>query len=156
MLDVLTAILLVAAPATAPSPAAASIDPSTSHILGIALTDSEESVRRSLGPPNSVERYQDEMADAPAAMLKYDGIEVYLVGNEVYHLYCSASRCKTATGVAVGDAVKRVFEVYGPAEIETDDGSHFVRYGHTGTDCYLGFKLRDDRVVEIDLWFVYQ
>ena len=152
----MTAVLLAAAPATAPSPVVASIEPSTSHILGVALSDSEESVRRFLGTPTSVVRYQDEMADATAAMLKYDGIEVYLVGDEVYHLYCSASRCKTATGVAVGDPVKRVFEVYGPTEIETSDGTHAVRYGVSGTDCYLSFKLRDDRVVEIDLWLDYQ
>ncbi len=155
LLGLVATILLAASPAATPQHPNASIPASDAKVLGISLQDSEATVRRLLGVPSSVERSHDEMADAEASTLRYEGIVVYVVQDEVYRLSCGAPRCVTGLGVRIGDRMTRVFEIYGTAEVQAIHGAQVVRYNIKGTDCWLDFRLQDGRVAEIQMWFDY-
>lgn len=122
---------------------------------GVTIGSSESDVVAAFGKPASEEESFDEPTAEPSKYMIYDGIEVYLVANEIYAFRCSGPDCETYDGVKVGDSLEKVMAVYGEEKVYPEDDEITVIYDVCGSDSALIFHLKDDRVVMIQLYFNY-
>ena len=136
--------------------AAMSIEHEHGRINGLSIGSSEAEVVAAFGQPTRTEESFSEVESKPARSLYYDGIEVYLIGDEIFNLTCRSRRCVTHDGIRVGDKIEKVLAAFGKGEPEQrDDGPDFLRYPIDNADIDLIHKLQDGKVVELELWFDY-
>jgi hypothetical protein len=137
--------------------------PSTTHrrglsdqrlsVVGLRPRASESAVLQTLGRPDvaSSPKYDASLGDS-VSNWTYDGVLVEMVGHEVLKIHCSATRCATADGVAVGDPRSHVLGAYGsPRSVETVNDLESLRYAGSIAECSLNFIIRGELVAAIDL-----
>lgn len=151
-LSILLAALMGAAASLSSVP---SVAPNQARIGGVGLQATETEVRKAFGVPLRVESFWDDAAKAPAKELQFEGVSVYLVNDEVYHLSCKDRRCRTPDGVHVGDLEAKVVATYGQTDRVSTGLGEVLRYNVLGSDSWLYFRVEGGRVVEIILWFDY-
>jgi len=135
---------------------AIAIAPERGRINGLGIGSSEAEVVAAFGPPARLEKGFDEIEGKPARTVFYDGIEIYLVGDEIYYLTCRARNCVTHDGIRVGDTIEKVLAVFGKGNPEQlEDGTEILRYPFAHADVALTFTLKDGKVIEMELWFDY-
>ena len=135
---------------------AIAIAPERSRINGLGIGSGEAEVIAAFGAPAKVETGFDEVEGKPARTLYYDGIEVYLVGDEIFGLECRAPICATADGVRVGYAAEKVRAVMGSGWAgQRDDGAKVLRYPVINADVTLIVDFRDGKVIALTLFFDY-
>ena len=135
---------------------AIAIAPERGRINGLGIGSSEAEVVAAFGPPARVEKGFDEIEGKPARTVLYEGIEIYLAGDEIYYLTCRARNCVTHDGIRVGDTIEKVLAVFGKGRPEQlDDGTEILRYPFAHADVALIFTLKDGKLIELELWFDY-
>lgn len=135
---------------------AIAIAPERGSINGLHIGSSEAEILAAFGPPARAEENIDEIEGKPARTLFYDGIEVYLVGDEIYRLDCGARFCVTLDGIGVGDSARKVMAVYGQVQTrKRGDGREALAYPLTGFDAMLILDVKDGKVVALSLFFDY-
>ena len=135
---------------------ATAIAPERGRINGLGIGSSEAEVVAVFGPPARVEERFDEIEGKLARTLSYDGIEIYLVGNEICYLECRARSCVTHDGIRVGDTIEKVLAVFGKGRPEQmGDGTEILRYPIAHADVAFLFTLMDGKIIGLELWFDY-
>ena len=122
-------------------------------VAGLQDRSSEQAVFQALGRPDvaSTPRYDPTLGDSVSTW-QYDGILVVMRDHSLVKIHCSASRCESADGVAVGASRSQVISVYGsPRTIETVDDKETLRYAGTIAECSLNFVINNGAVAAIDL-----
>lgn len=136
--------------------AARAIDDERGRINGLSIGSSEAAVVAAFGPPERIEEGFSEVVTKPSKVLFYDGIKLYLVGDEIYNLKCRSTRCVTHDGITPGDSTNKILAIFGKGKpVERDDGTKVLGYPLAGTEGKLVFRLQDNKVVELELWFDY-
>lgn len=136
--------------------AARAIDDERGRINGLSIGSNEAAVVAAFGPPERIEEGFSEVVTKPSKHLFYDGIEIYLVDDEVYNLKCRSTRCVTHDGITLGDPTDKILAIFGKGKpTERDDGTKVLSYPLAGTEVSLIFHLKDGKVVELELWFDY-
>jgi hypothetical protein len=136
---------------------AIAISPERARINGLGIGSSEAEVVAAFGRPARIDGHGfDEIEGKPARTINYDGIEIYLVGGEIFNLECRSRVCVTTDGIRVGDSAEKVLAVLGPGQrFEEDDGTEVLHYPVSGADVALILTLRDGKLIELELWFDY-
>jgi len=135
---------------------AIAIAPERGAINGLHIGSSEAESIAAFGRPDRIDTGFSEVEGKPSRTLHYDGIEIYLIGDEIFNLTCRSRRCVTHDGIRVGDTTEKVLAAFGKGEPEPrDDGPDFLRYPIDNADIDLIHKLQDGKVVELELWFDY-
>lgn len=136
---------------------AIAISPERARINGLGIGASETEVIAAFGPPARIEEHGfDEIEGKLARTINYDGIEIYLVGGEIFNLECRSRICATADGIRVGDSAEKVLAVMGPGRrFQRDDGTEVLHYPITGADVALIVDLNGGTVVALTLFFDY-
>ena len=122
-------------------------------VAGLRFRSSEDQVFQALGRPDvaSPPRYDPSLGDS-VSNWQYDGIAVLMKDHGVVKVRCSATRCASENGVAVGDSRDKVIRTYGtPRTIETVDDREMLRYSGSVAECSLNFTIKDGSVSTIDL-----
>ena len=138
---------------SAPPPRARGLSSGQLSVAGLRFRSSEEQVVQAIGRPDvaSPPRYDPSLGDS-VSNWQYDGILVLMKDHGVVKVHCSATRCASANGVAVGDSRDKVIRTYGsPRTIETADEKELLRYSGTVAECSLNFTIKDGSVSTIDL-----
>lgn len=142
---------------TLPCPAGSSNDGTINaaqySIAGVTVGSSEPQIVKAFGKPLSERRYFSELAQAPAAVLKYSWGSVRLSAGETEQISTESPRHRLPSGVRVGDPRARVISIYGHAESWVSEGVQVDRYNLRRTDCYLSFYSKNGRIVRIVLWY---
>ena len=152
----LTILLLCTSTSSAESLAEiASID---YQIYGVSIGDKYETVIKKLGYPQREVINKDPEADGLPVYLYYDGINIYIYGNEVLNISITKSG-HPVKGIEVGDNLSKVYAVLGKNEIQQCE-KKCIRYivratNNLLTDAYLLFHIENDRVSKIIFWFDY-
>jgi hypothetical protein len=121
---------------------------------GLSFKSTGSDVVAALGRPVRVAKVDDETGVfGEFTIYSYPDIEIQFAQGAVIGLRCSDSRYETADGVAIGDPEEEVFRIYGHTDIQDRDGERWVSYQVEGTDEYLAFTFRGQRVHRIELWF---
>jgi hypothetical protein len=136
--------------------AAIAIPGERARINGLQIGSSEAKVVAAFGKPARVEHSFSEVEGKPTRTLYYDGIEIYLVGDEIYGLECRSPVCVTHDGIRPGDARDKVVAATGPGSAgQRDDGTETLRYPVIDADVALIVDFRDGRVSVLTLFFDY-
>ncbi len=136
--------------------AARAIDSERGKINGLSIGSDEAAVVAAFGEPQRTEAGFSEVVTEPSRTLFYPGIEVYLVGDEIYNLKCRARQCVTFDGIKPGDALERVLSTFEKGQpAGRDDGTKVLAYPLADMDVMLVFRLQDGKVIELELWFDY-
>lgn len=136
---------------------AIAISPERGRINSLEIGSGEAEIVAAFGKPGKVEEHGiDEIEGQPAKTLHYDGIEIYLVGGEIFGLECRAPICATTDGVRVGDSTDKVTSAMGPGWAgQRDDGAQVLRYPVSNAEVALIVDFRDGKVVALTLFFDY-
>lgn len=134
------------------------------QVVGVNLGTPLDDVIASLGQPNTYKESSGKSMYGPTKTITYGGITImslqdYRTGRQVVHdIQISNRDATTARGIAVGDSLERVYEVYGqPTYIHEDgnrnnvwfygtfkpgysDGISFTTDGRKVTHIYVGSK----------------
>lgn len=134
---------------------AIAISPERGRINGLRIGSSETEVIAAFGPPAKIEAHGiNETRGKPAQTFFYDGIEIFLVSDEIYRLKCRALNCATTDGVKVSDSKDKVVAALGPGVLfQRGDGSEALRYYVTNTGSVLIVDFSDGKVVALTLFF---
>ncbi len=135
---------------------AISISPEQGRINGLQIGSGESEVVAAFGKPARIQEGFSEVEGKPARTLYYDGIEIFLVGGEIYGLECRSPVCVTRDGIRLGDPSTKVVAALGPGRAgKRDDGTEILRYPVSDADVALIVDLRDNTVVALTLFFDY-
>lgn len=135
---------------------AIAISPERGRINGLQIGSGEADVMAAFGKPERIREGFSEIEGKPARTLYYDGIEIYLVGGEIYGLECRSPVCVTHDGIRLGDPTAKVVAALGPGRAgKRDDGTGILRYPVNDADVALIVDLRDGKVVALTLFFDY-
>lgn len=135
---------------------AIAIAPERANINGLNIGSSEAEIVAAFGPPAKIEAGFSEVESKPSRTLYYDGIEIFLIGDEIYGLECAARRCVTHDGIRVGDPMEKVSATYGPGQShDRGDGIEAVSYPLNGADIELILDLKDGKIIKLTLFFDY-
>lgn len=136
--------------------AASAIDDERGRINGLSIGSNEAAVVAAFGQPQRIEEGFSEVVSKPSRALFYDGIEIYLVGNEIYNLKCRSTNCVTHDGIKPGDPTDKILAIFEKGEPATlHDGTEALRYPLAGADISLIIHLQDGKAVMLELWFNY-
>lgn len=125
-------------------------------VNGVTIGSSEAQVVAGFGKPEWVEPGFSEVEGKPSRTLNYDGLQIYLIGDEIYNLECHSKVCRTADGIRVGDPVDKVTATHGQVEMrQRGDGSDTLAYPVIDFDGMLIFGIGDGKVISITLFFDY-
>jgi ribosome-binding ATPase YchF (GTP1/OBG family) len=115
---------------------------------------SEEVISDLLGKPNNVKEYEGAHGGFEEVELNYDNFSITSQKQQnkqlVKWLAIKDSSFATQRGITVGSTKNEVIQAYG--ESFTKD-SNVIYYGEkTG----ISFTLKDDKVKEINIWYMYE
>ena len=132
------------------------IDAGGTAINGLQITMKERDIVGLMGQPQNIEHGFSEVRAMPSKTLRYDGLEIYLIGDEIHSLSCTGKSCRTDRGISVGDAKGRVLEIYGPGNPPHVDASgDSLSYPFKAKDAALVFEFRQGKVAEIRFFVDY-
>lgn len=130
-----------------------SVDVNEVTIKGIRLISKEVEILNILGPPaNVVNHGLDEVVGGVSKTIYYDGLQIYLINQEIYGLECNGSLCVTNKGIHIGDTRKEIEDTYGmPSEYESSGGRIGYTFKINGTyiDSSLVFFLEDNKLTRM-------
>ena len=69
-----------------------------------------------------------------------------------YTLYIDSTAkngIKTPEGISVGDDIRKLYGIYGPAKKVTDSASHI--YYNDSNDVYMAFSVKNDKIIAIKI-----
>lgn len=136
--------------------AARAIGDEQGRINGLSIGSSEAAIIAAFGPPQKIEDGFSEVVTKPSRTLFYDGIKIYLVGDEIYNLKCRAQSCVTHDGIKLGDSTDKILAIFEKGKpVKRDDGTEVLSYPLAGKEVSLIIRLQDGKVVELELWFNY-
>lgn len=125
------------------------------YISNISIDTNKKDVITFLGLPDSIQFSFDEVVADSSEYLYYEGLEIYLVGRQVFEIKCWSDKYSTEDSIKVGSTKEQLIRTYGPSKaIQTSDGER-ISYWVRGTDTKLFFYLKKNRVVLIHFWFNY-
>lgn len=147
----------IANAAGAPTAGKASVISRDSYALcGLSIGDSEDKAREVLGAPKSFHLEPAPVSGERTVTMLWPGIEGSFLDFELVNLKVHSSECGNPDGLLVGASIDRAFALLGKAEAEVlDDGTKRYRYWLEGTDCDFFVATREDKIVELQLWFDY-
>ena len=135
---------------------ASAIAPERANINGLNIGSSEADTVAAFGPPAQITEGFSEVESKPSRTLYYDGIEIFLIADEIYGLECTARRCVTPDGIRVGDPVNKISAIHGPGQPhDRGDGIDAIAYPLSGIDVMLILDLKDGKVIKLTLFFDY-
>ena len=150
------ACISVGFPAVAQDKRENRIDADGTAINGLQITMKERDIVSFLGQPHNIEHGFSEVKAMPSKILRYDGLKIYLIGDEIHSLSCTGKSCRTDRGISVGDAKGRVLEIYGPGNPPHVDASgDSLSYPFKAKDAALVFEFRNGEVAEIRFFVDY-
>ena len=128
------------------------------QIHGVSIGDQYEKVINLLGNPQKEVVKNDPTADGQPIHLYYDGIYIYINGNEVLNIEITKSG-HLVKNIEVGDNLSKVYAALGENKIQQCE-KKCLRYNvraenATLTDAYLLFYIENDHVSKIIFWFDY-
>lgn len=128
------------------------------EIYGVSIGDKYETVISKLGSPQKEIVNSDPATDGNPTEMYYDGINIYLNGNEVLNIEITKPGHQVK-GIEVGDNIDKVYKLLGEnkyLQCEKKCLKYSVRAENGAlTDAYLLFYIVDDRVSKIIFWFDY-
>lgn len=138
---------------TTATPRARGLSTQQLSVAGVRPGSSENEVTQALGRPDvALPPHYDASLGDSVSNWTYDGILVEVAAHGVVKVHCSATRCATADGVAVGDSRSHLVSVYGPPRaVETISDLEVLRYAGRVAECSLNFTIKGDAVATIDL-----
>ena len=136
--------------------AARAIGAERGRINGLSIGSNEAAVVAAFGQPQTIEEGFSEVVTKPSRTLYYEGIEVYLIGDEIYNLKCRSQDCVTHDGIKPGDTTDRILAIFEKGEpVRLHDGTEVLRYPFADADVQLIIRLQDGKAAELELWFDY-
>lgn len=122
-------------------------------INGIRLSNNEAQIVKILGKPDKIENHGvSEILAGKAKTLYYKGLEIYLIGQEIYGLECKGSTCITDKGIRIGDDRNKVERAYGPPSVYEKTGDRLgytFKINNTYIDSSLVFFFKKNKVIRI-------
>jgi len=126
------------------------VDPHRTTIIGVAAGYKESDVVKILGKPRSVTSGYSELEDKPWKQLHYNDARINFIDSEIYGLSCVGVHCATERGLKIGDPRAKVIQAYGAGNQPYPGASEdTLSYPLTGSDVYLVFVFRNQKVIEI-------
>lgn len=128
------------------------------QIHGVSIGDQYETVIKKLGNPQNEVVNNDPNADGLPIYLEYDGINIYINGNEVLNIEITKPG-HPVKEIEVGDKLFKVYAALGENKIQQCE-KKCLRYkvraeNGTLTDAYLLLYIENDHVSKIIFWFDY-
>lgn len=145
----------VSPPPTASQRQLKTIDASKISIGGLKLGMTAATITKMLGPPpQRQQEYDDICLGGYVTTLKYDRLEIHLVGNtkqdgRIHYIATTNRSYPTSEGVRVGDLLSKAQQTYN--QFSSEQNSQYtlayVSEGYGG----LGFKASNGKIATIDL-----
>ena len=122
-------------------------------INGIRLTSREQEIINILGKPDKVTNNGiDEVTGGKSKTFYYEGLEIYLVDQQILSLRCKGSTCITDKGIRPGDDRIKVEQAYGPPSrhVKTDNRlSYTFKNNKSYLFSSLVFYFQNNKVIQI-------
>lgn len=119
---------------------------------GVTQGDSAAKVRAVLGAPLTDSAKFVEAVGDTVTTWTYKELSIDIIDGRVENLDCIAAPCRTPAGIALGDTVPKVIEVYGPADPLPNEREHTLLYVNGRSDCGITFAMERERVARIFVW----
>lgn len=131
------------------------ISPIQFAVNGLSEGSGEDAILAAFGRPDSVQQGVDEPTGGMGKTFYYALAKVYTIDGKVVEIKCRMQWCRTFDGVNVGSRREEVLHRYGISDAAAQALGDTIPLWVEKADVALVFHLRDQRVVEIELWTAY-
>jgi len=143
--------LAMTAPLRLDAQSSATIPQTKAVLAGLSLGLDSTGVSQVKGRPDSIGPARfEEILDDSVRTWYYREVLVTFYGARVQELECRTSACRTADGIHLGNTERRLIAIYGQP-YHPPAAPEYRSYAISGQDCWLGFAVRNGRVVAIKM-----
>lgn len=119
---------------------------------GVIQGDSAAKVRRLLGPaPEARIAFEKQVQDTVTTWV-YPELSIGFIRGVVHDIECNRAPCATPAGIALGDSVRRVVDIYGPADPLPSENLYTLLYANGRSGCGVTFVFDREVVIRIRVW----